>query len=154
MRSYGNDGKARSVAPADDIVIGSLVLSAFLYAAGDESFSDKDRMHLGRKALVLQRALRRWQARGLDGAGGAATALGQDEKWWATIALSEASIHLNSLQVEAILKRVWTVDKEIMAGTNSVKARLGVSSKMDWEGHFNKIKVWVESSISLLEGKP
>ena len=144
----------RSVVATDDIVIGTTQLLVCLQVAGQPTFDVSTRRHVAKTALQLDSLLRTWQQRGLDGAGGKATPLAQDEKGWAYVATVDCLAALEVPSVLETLKSVWleNVEATLTSQTWRVRRRLGRGAgKKDWDTHLKSMKEWIEEANSIFE---
>jgi len=148
----------RSIAPTDDIVIGSILLSNLLQAAGEESFNEALRNKSAYQALNLGLSLKDWQRRGLDGSGGDAISLPPEEKGWAYIAMTECTAALGSPIVLESLNAAWLDDQKITpvgkgkAGW-AVRTNLGPRASSDWITQLREMKEWIKSVAAIFAAR-
>jgi hypothetical protein len=145
--------KFRSVAATDDIVIGTMKLSVCLQGAGEPTLDVSIRRRLAKIALQLDLSLRDWQKRGLDGSGGKATSLTQEEKGWAYVATVECLAALEVSSVLETLNSVWLENVEAIFTAQDwvVRRRLGGGAGKDWVTHLERMKKWIEEANSIFE---
>lgn len=153
-QTRGNAKQMRSIAPADDIVIGSHLLRAQLQAVADTSLERGLRLSMALKALELQKKLGSWQRRMLDGSGGGATALASNEKWWAIMNIMDCCHALEIADCREILRSAWLAEKKLTLGKEWVLGtKLGSFRKDGWSLHAHKMGQWLDGTASVLQGR-
>jgi hypothetical protein len=137
----------RSVAAMDDIVVGTMKLSVCLQAAGEQNLNTSIRSRVGKIALDLDLSLRTWQKRELDGSGGRATPLTQDEKGWAYVSTVDCLTALEMPSVLETLRSVWLENVEATLTPQDWVVRRKLGSK-NWTSHLGKMRKWIEEANS------
>lgn len=145
----------RSIAFANDIVIGILSIHLFLRATGEPSLPEAEQIDAGRRALALMARLQRWQSRSLDGAGEGAISLGLDEKWWAYLAFLKCRHMLEFSQILEMLRRAWLEGNEVINERSlSATPNMKNLSRSGWLDLVDRLKEWLDESASALNPGP